>query len=71
MTDEEWARLKPLAEAVEQARARLQEWRASNSPLGLRERIESRILGRRLAAEISNAEKAFRDAQEAILGTLP
>jgi hypothetical protein len=59
VTEEEWALIKPLAEAKVLAQAALTNWQQSNQPRDERLRIESQVAGVRLQAEFQAAERAL------------
>ena len=59
MTNEQWERIKPFAEADAAATQSYQNWCIGNQPLDIRERVESYALGMRLQHEMAEVACAY------------
>lgn len=68
MTDDQWQKLAPYAEAESNARAAFEAARMMNVPTDTRERIEADLRFRRIQVEMQEASRAFEDARKRILG---
>lgn len=68
MTDEQWQRLAPFAEADSKARAAFESARAINVPTDVRKRLESDLYYRRIQVEMQEASRAYEAARIRIIG---
>ena len=66
MTDEEWERIKPLAEAEANAKLALENWGMANTPSDARKRIESMAFSARLQHDYDVARMALKQAMDGL-----
>lgn len=68
MTDDQWQKLAPFAEADAKARDAFSAAQAMNVPSDTQKRIEADLYYRRILIEMQQASKAFSEARVRILG---